>query len=149
MNDQLDCTGANRDMITVVKRFGSLRLAAILIAAAGTGAIAQEVRMVALGGVERGAWTLHEIGSNNPARAVCVHDPRMLLQLIHGPAQCEQYVIEDQPNRVTVQYRCPGQGYGRTTIKVEDRNLIRLQTQGLMKGAPFDFDYEGRRTGKC
>lgn len=105
--------------------------------------------MAALGGLERGAWSLHEIGNSSSTRAICVHDPKLLLQLIHGPAQCAQYVIEDRPNSLTVQYSCPGQGYGRTTIKVEDRNLIRLQTQGLMKGAPFDFDFEGRRTGKC
>ncbi|MBN8849197.1 MULTISPECIES: hypothetical protein [unclassified Sphingomonas] len=133
-----------------MKRFALLRPAALLLAAVAAGAVAQEVRMIALGGVEPGAWSLHEIGNSAAApRAICVHDPRLLLQLVHGPAQCAQYVIEDQPNRVTVQYRCPGQGYGRTTIRVEDRNLIRVQTQGLMKGAPFDFDYEGRRTGKC
>lgn len=139
----------NRDKITLVKRFNSLRLATVLLAAIAAGAVAQEARMIALGGVERGAWSLHEIGKSASTRAICVHDPRVLLQLVHGPAQCEQFVIEDQPNRVTVQYRCPGQGYGRTTIRVEDRNLIRIQTQGLMKGAPFDFDYEGRYTGKC
>lgn len=105
--------------------------------------------MAALGEIERGAWSLHEIGNAASARAICVRDPRLLLQLIHGSAQCTQYVIEDRPNSLTVQYSCPGQGYGRTTIKVEDRNLIRLQTQGLVKGAPFDFDFEGRRTGKC
>ncbi|MFW2851644.1 hypothetical protein ACM61V_06930 [Sphingomonas sp. TX0543] len=132
-----------------MKRVASFRLAAILVAAVATGAIAQEARMVALGGVERGAWSLHEIGNANAQREICVRDPRMLLQLVHGPAQCQQFVIEDQPNRVTVQYRCPGQGYGRTTIKVEDRHLIRLQTQGLMKGAPFDFDYEARHIGRC
>ena len=138
-------------MITLVKRFGLLRPAALLAAAFATGALAQEARLVALGGLERGAWTFHEIGGGNAAhpREVCVHDPRVLLQLVHGPAQCEQYVIENLPDRITVQYRCPGAGTGRTTIKVEDRNLIRLHTQGLMKGAPFDFDYEGRHTGKC
>lgn len=105
--------------------------------------------MIALGGVERGSWTLHEIGKTSSTRAICVHDPKQLLQLVHGPAQCSHYVIEDKPDRITVQYQCPGQGYGRTTIRVENPNLIRIQTQGLMKGAPFDFDYEGRRTGKC
>lgn len=106
--------------------------------------------MIALGGLQRGAWTFHEVGNTaSPPREVCVHDPRLLLQLVHGPAQCAQYVIENQPDRITVQYRCPGAGTGRTTIKVEDRNLIRLQTQGLVKGAPFDFDYEGRYAGRC
>jgi len=136
-------------MMISVNRFAILRPAALLLAAVAAGAVAQEVRMAALGGVERGAWSLHEIGNSTSTRAICVHDPKLLLQVVHGPAQCEQYVIEDQPDRTTVQYRCPGQGYGRTTIKVENRNLIRLQTQGLVKGAPFDFDYEGRRTGGC
>ena len=106
--------------------------------------------MAALGGFERGNWGFHEIGHRGAAtREICVRDPRQLLQLMHGPAQCSHYVIEDTPNKRTVQYQCPGAGYGRTTIKVEDRNLIRLQTQGLVKGAPFDLDYEGRLAGKC
>lgn len=118
--------------------------------ALSAGALAQNVRMAALGNVERGNWGFHEIGHRGAAaREICVRDPRQLLQLMHGPAQCPQYVIENAPNKVTVQYQCPGAGYGRTTIKVEDRNLIRLQTQGLVKGAPFDLDYEGRLAGKC
>lgn len=140
-------------MISAMTRF-SRRVAFVAVmmaAAAGAagGAAVQEARLAALGGIRPGTWQLHEIGKPGSMREICVHDPRLLLQLMHGAADCPSYVIEDKADRATVQYRCTGLGYGRTTIKVEDSSLIRLQTQGLAKGAPFDFDYEGRRTGGC
>ena len=49
----------------------------------------------------------------------------------------------------TIRYTCPGRGHGLTTITVESGTVVRLQTQGLFHGAPFDLDYEGRWQGRC
>ncbi|MDQ2878001.1 MAG: hypothetical protein M3R41_02840, partial [Pseudomonadota bacterium] len=71
------------------------------------------------------------------------------LQLGHPGAACHHLVLADDPAAATVHYDCPGHGHGRTVLSVETPRLLRVQTQGIAGGAPFDLDYEGRRIGAC
>lgn len=104
---------------------------------------------LALAGLGLGRWQLHEIGATE-SRTVCVHDARQLIQLHHPGLTCQHFSIEDTASRTTIQYTCPGKGYARTTVRVENGNLIKLDTQGFgPDGLPFDVTYEGRRTGDC
>jgi hypothetical protein len=105
---------------------------------------------LALAGLSGGRWQLHEIGSTAPARFVCVREPIELIQLNHPGIQCTRFMLDDVANHVTIQYNCQGKGYGRTSIRVEEPELIRLETQGFgPDGQPFDTAYEGRRLGTC
>lgn len=121
-------------------------LSGLLILGA-TAAVAQAPAI--LNGIAPGEWRLHEIGVKGSQRSICVRDPRQLLQVRHGGASCARFVIADGPRRATVRYTCPARGYGLTTITVESDAVVRLQTQGLFRGAPFDLDYEARRQGPC
>ncbi|UVO51848.1 hypothetical protein M0208_15505 [Sphingomonas sp. SUN019] len=125
------------------------RLAVAGLIAVSATAPAQAPRVAALDLVAPGAWSLHEIGSTGAPLALCVREATALLQVRHGASQCSRFVVDQGPRRATVHYTCPGLGYGRTTLSVEDEGVIRLQTQGILRGAPFDFDYEARRTGTC
>lgn len=113
------------------------------------GGVAKAPPLAAIAEVQPGQWQLREIGAGTSTRSLCVNDAAMLLQLRHGGAQCSRFVIADEPHVATINYSCPGAGHGRTTIRVETRNIFRLDTQGIADGAPFDFVYEGRRTGDC
>jgi len=123
-------------------------LAGSLFACGLTAAPAQGPQLAALGGIEHGEWQLHEVGEHGTGRMLCVSDPSVLLQVIHGNAPCSRFVIENAANTATVHYTCPT-GHGRTTITIETPRLFQLKTQGVMNGAPFDYDFEGRRTGAC
>lgn len=124
------------------------RLLAALAAAAG---LAAGVAIAAPPlGLSVGRWQLHEIGTGAPARFVCVRDPLQLIQLNHPGIACSRFVIDDSPGHLTMQYKCEGAGYGRSTITVEQPGLIRLDTQGIgPNGQPFDTSYEGRLSGEC
>lgn len=126
-------------------------LAALLTAAAAVGATgpARAPQLAALNAIERGQWQLREIGASAPPRALCIADPRVLLQLRHPGAQCSRFVITDTGNSATIHYTCPGAGHGRTTITVETARLLQLETQGVAGGLPFAAEYEARRTGQC
>ena len=99
--------------------------------------------------VQPGQWQLHEIGSRTPGTARCVVDPKTLLQIRHQGAVCSRIQLSAGPNRASVRYSCPGAGYGQTIITVESPRLLRIQTQGIAEGQPFQLDYEARRTGLC
>lgn len=124
--------------------------ALLLLGATGASAQREPARPASpaspLAGLERGQWQLK---SYDGERRLCLTNPAMLLQVVHGSAQCDHVVVEQTPRSITIRYACPGHGHGRTTVSVETARLVHVDTQGVLDGAPFSEDYEGRRVGAC
>ena len=111
-------------------------------------AAAQSDGLAMLGGLAKGEWTIkHRDGSED--RRICVKTGQELIQLRHSEAGCSRFVVEDGANKVTVQYTCPGNGYGRTNIRKETGALVQIESQCISSGLPFQFVAEARRTGSC
>jgi hypothetical protein len=127
----------------------TIRLVAAGLIALSVSAAAQGPHLAAFDRLSPGSWMLHEIGSTTAVRSICLGDPGQLLQIHHGSTACAHFVVSDGPRTATTSYTCPRTGHGRTTITVEGPTLLRIQTQGLANGAPFDVDYEARRGGSC
>ena len=111
-------------------------------------AAAQSDGLAMLSGLAKGEWTIkHRDGSAD--QKICVRTGQELIQLRHVESGCSRFVVEDANSRVTVQYTCPGNGYGRTDIRKETGALVQIESQGISKGMPFQFAAEARRTGSC
>lgn len=128
------------------------RLAAFCLAtlalSAGAAFAAPGAALAMLGKLQRGQWSItFEDGA--PARSICLRDPAQLLQLRHARSVCSRFVVEDAPDKVTVQYTCRGDGFGRTSIRRETNSLVQIESQGVEGGRPFEFRAEARRTGAC
>ena len=106
-------------------------------------------RLAVLDSVQAGRWTLSSRDRDFSARALCVSDPRVLLELRQPSAGCSRFVIANDANSATIHYTCPGAGHGRTTLRLETPRLAQIETQGLTGGSPFDYQIEARRTGAC
>jgi hypothetical protein len=130
-------------------------LGALLCMSAGSGALAfaQGGDLSLLDSLERGMWQLRPVGAGATTSAtstpICLGDQARLVQIQHGNAPCEHYVVRSTPNSVTVSYSCNGQGQGLTTIRKESNRLIHIQSQGIRNNSPFSFSVEGRKTGAC
>lgn len=109
---------------------------------------AQGSGLALLGTLTKGEWTIKQRG-NAPVRKICVRSGAELIQLMHQESGCNQIVVEDAATRVTVQYTCPSNGYGRTSIRRETPALVQLESQGIHDGMPFQMTAEARRTGAC
>lgn len=133
----------------MVRRVLRPAIAGALILVFAGGATAQRNRsaLIALDAIERGQWQLRETGGQTSK--LCLTNPAALLQLRHAGAQCTQVVVENSRDRATIHYTCPGHGYGRTTVSVETARLVRVDTQGILDGAPFASELEGRKLGAC
>lgn len=115
----------------------------------GTTARADAPQTSVLATIEPGQWQLTDTDSD-ASRRLCVRDPRVLLQLGHpGTTQCSRFVVSQSPRELTVHYTCPGAGHGRTTIGIVTPRSIKLETQGIAGGLPFQQNYAGRRVGAC
>jgi hypothetical protein len=119
------------------------------VAAPGFSEPAQAPTIAALQMIQPGQWALRSRSDPAQSRSLCLGDPALLFQIRHGGAACTRFVVTNDPRGATVQYRCPGAGNGRTTIKVETPRLIQIDSQGIANNEPFMIEYEGRRVGEC
>lgn len=109
---------------------------------------AQGNGLAMLATLAKGEWTIKQRGGASD-RKICVRTGAELIQIIHRDSGCNQFVVEDGAARVTVQYTCPGNGYGRTSIRRETSSLVQVESQGIHNGMPFQLVAEARRTGNC
>lgn len=129
-----------------------LRAAAIIAAGLGAGAVPALGDRPTLGMLDRlegGRWELRVREPGGETQQLCVQDGQRLIQWRHPGNSCNSLVVRDAANEVTVQYTCPGRGYGRTHIRLETDRLIQIESQGIAGGLPFAFTMEGRRLGNC
>ncbi|MEM7780303.1 MAG: hypothetical protein AAF697_07940 [Pseudomonadota bacterium] len=101
-----------------------------------------------LDSLTKGEWTI-KYRDGSADRRICVRTGQELIQLQHSQSNCTRFVVEDEANNVTVQYTCPGNGYGHTKIRKETAGLVQIETRGIASGLPFEFAAEARRTGSC
>ncbi len=109
---------------------------------------AQSDGLAMLSGLAKGEWTVKP-RDGSPSRRICVRSGRELIQLRHTQNDCSRFVVEDGASEVSVQYTCPGDGYGRTNIRRETASLVQVESQGIVGGLPFQVTAEARRTGTC
>lgn len=132
----------------VLKRLMRPMLLGALLLFGAAGAPAQRSAAPnALGGLEHGQWQLKS--GEGEVRRICLGNPAVLIQIMHGNSQCEHFVMENTHRSATVRYTCPSHGHGRTTISLDTPRVINLETQGVANGAPFSERFEGRRIGAC
>lgn len=110
---------------------------------------AQTPGLALLKGLSQGEWTLQERGSSDVGQKICLGNAELLLQVQHGNAACTRYVIENDPKKLRVRYKCGNAGYGVTEIKRESSSLVQIHSQGFVNNSPFSYSAEGRRTGSC
>ena len=111
-------------------------------------ATAQAPSLAMLRGLDDGQWEVR-FRDGSAARRVCVRSGIELIQLQHGRSDCNQFIVKDGAQAVTVQYTCRGNGYGRTSVRRESASLVQIDSQGIAGNLPFQFSAEARKVGPC
>jgi len=123
-------------------------VAGFFVTAAAFGAADNSTKGL-LGNLDHGDWELRIRNDNGAKRHICFDGGLQLVQLRHAGMNCKSVVLSNTPEQMTVQYTCPAQGYGRTSIRRETSRLVQIDSQGIEKGVPFAFAAEARRVGAC
>ena len=133
----------------VVAMIRGMSAAGLLWAVGGVASAQPERLLPALGQLEPGLWEMRLL-DNRPSRpSICVSDPSVLIQLEHRNIVCDQLVITNTLENLTIHYVCPFNGFGQTSLRVFSPRFVRLDTQGISKNAPFAYRAELRRLGPC
>lgn len=130
-------------------RLAIVGLVTLLLGASAMPAAGQRMSLGMLDQLDPGLWQLRLREPGGAVERLCLRDGRRLIQLRHAQNQCERFVVSDQPGDVTIQYTCPGRGYGRTHIHRESDRVVQIESQGIAGGLPFNFVAEGRWVGEC
>ena len=133
-------------------RGGGLRVVLAAMAACGALALVGAVRAVQPGGIaaaQPGMWEVSRSATGaNPVR-VCLADPASLAQWEDRSATCKRDLLTQQANVVTFDYRCTGGSFGRAEMTLLTPRSLKVHTQGISGGLPFDETLYARRAGNC
>jgi hypothetical protein len=125
----------------------TLILAAPGLAAAVT--LMAAVQPSALAGTEPGLWEISGApGSKTPIRQ-CLGDIGSLARFEHRGKACSAKVLKDSDGSVAIDYRCGGAGFGHSEIDVITPRSLRISTQGISDGLPFNYVLQARRIDDC
>ncbi|MEA3034696.1 MAG: hypothetical protein QOH04_455 [Sphingomonadales bacterium] len=86
---------------------------------------------------------------NQRARELCFADPAQLVRLEHEGMACTSESVAGDVRGATIQYSCPGHGYGHTILRIETPRVATIETQGLVDGRPFGYRATARKVGPC
>ena len=124
-----------------LKRGAALALIGLLsIAAAGPRALAP---------TSGGTWEVAQSAKDVHGQALCIADPILLGQWEHRDGQCRREILSDRGNKVVINYTCADGGFGRSEMTLLTPRTLRIATQGISAGAPFNYVLHARRVGNC
>jgi len=129
-------------------RFGRF----LAVGAAGVGAaflLGAATRPAALAQAAPGLWEITGVPAMKAPIRQCFGDLLALAQFEHRNESCARRVIRDAATSTTVEYNCPGGGFGRSEIGLITPRSLRIETQGISDGLPFHYVIQARRMGDC
>jgi hypothetical protein len=96
-----------------------------------------------------GRWEVSRSATGTNAEKRCVPQAAVLAQWEHRRAQCTRVVISATETEAVIHYTCTGGGFGQSRLKVITPRTLRIETQGISEGFPFNYVLHARRVGDC
>ncbi len=99
--------------------------------------------------VQPGLWEISGApGAHAPIRQ-CLLDVTALARFEHRTNNCTANVLKDVGSTAQIDYNCPGAGFGHSQIDVLTPRSLRISTQGISEGLPFNYVLQARRVDDC
>ena len=115
--------------------------AALALAAAGGASV--------LAAVQPGLWEITGApGARGPLRE-CIADITSLARFEHRANKCSVKVLKEGGGSIQIDYNCPGTGFGESQIDVLTPRSLRISTQGISGGLPFNYVLQAHRLDDC
>jgi hypothetical protein len=96
-----------------------------------------------------GMWEISGApGARTPVRQ-CVADIAVLARFEHRAKTCVAKIVKDDGSSTSIHYSCGGAGFGNSEIEVITPRSLRISTQGISDGLPFNYVLQARRIDDC
>nr|NUR38294.1 hypothetical protein [Sphingomonas sp.] len=115
--------------------------AALALTAAG--------RLSVFAQAQPGLWEISGApGTHTPIRQ-CVADVTSLARFEHRSRGCTARILKDGGTSAQIEYSCAGAGFGHSEIELITPRSLRIATQGISDGLPFNYVLQARRVDDC
>ncbi|MFL6721313.1 MAG: DUF3617 domain-containing protein [Sphingomonas sp.] len=125
---------------------------ALMVAAggiAGALALGAAQQPSALAQAQPGLWEISGVpDAKGPVRQ-CVADIAVLARFEHRTKSCSARMLKDAGGSAEVDYSCGGAGFGHSQIDVLTPRSLRVSTQGISDGLPFNYVLQAHRLDEC
>jgi hypothetical protein len=122
---------------------------ATLLTIAGASLVMAAGQPSALIVAQPGIWEISGApGAKAPLRQ-CIADVAALARFEHRAKACNARIIRDDGSSTAIQYSCGGAGFGNSEIEVITPRSLRISTQGISDGLPFNYVLQARRIDDC
>jgi len=122
-----------------------LRIAAVAAAIP----LVAATRLPTLAETQPGLWEISGVpGAKTPIRQ-CVGFIPMLARFEHRSKNCSAKVLKTAGSVTSVEYVCGSAGFGHSELEVITPRSLRIRTQGISDGQPFNYILQARRVGEC
>jgi hypothetical protein len=95
-----------------------------------------------------GLWEVSRSATGARPTKICA-PAALFAQWEHRQAQCKRTVISSGPADAVITYTCRGGDFGRSNVRVITPRTLRIETQGISQGFPFNYVLHARRVGNC
>ena len=127
--------------VRIIGLCGAAAAAVLLLSAAQ--------RPRALAQTSPGLWEVSGIPNSAAPLRQCVADTALLARVEHRQQHCTQTVISDTPATTVIEYKCPQGGFGQSKMTLITPRSLRIETQGISAGYPFNYVIQARRVANC
>src|SRR4051794_18184226 len=120
----------------MTRRFSFVVAAGGLAAAFALGAAQQPS---ALAQAQAGLWEISGVPDAKAPVRQCVGDIAALARFEHRSKSCSARTLKDAGSSAEVDYSCGAAGFGHSQIDVLTPRSLRISTQGISDGLPFNY----------
>ena len=127
-----------------MRRFFALSLACSLMAGGALAAVTGP-----LSSLEPGLWSVSRRANGSHAVTLCVRDFVELSQWEHRGRSCSRTIVSQTARETLVSYACPGSEFGHAKLTALTPRSLKIETQGIHAGEPFNYALFARKSGTC
>jgi hypothetical protein len=96
-----------------------------------------------------GLWEVSRSATGAAPERSCLPQASALAQWEHRRANCTRVVLSSTASEAVIHYTCPAGDFGHSKMTVITPRTLRVETQGISGGFPFNYVLHARRIGEC
>jgi hypothetical protein len=124
-------------------------LALAVVASAAVLVLAAAQPPSPLAQAQPGLWEISGVpGAAYPLRQ-CVADLSLLARFEHRTKACNATTLRDGGSSRVIDYNCGAAGFGHSEVNVITPRSLRIATQGISDGLPFNYVLQAHRIADC
>jgi hypothetical protein len=96
-----------------------------------------------------GLWEISGVpGAAAPVRQ-CLADPALLARFEHRAKSCSASTVREAGTSSVIDYNCGAAGFGHSEVNLFTPRSLRIATQGISEGLPFNYVLQAHRIADC